>query len=61
MSLTSIFSAPRSPPLAVQLEQTDAPGEIRVRWLPPPADAHNGLILGYRLRAVPQISGIKGN
>ncbi|KAI8423609.1 hypothetical protein MSG28_012677 [Choristoneura fumiferana] len=56
---TTTEEAPRSPPLAVQLEQTDAPGEIRVRWLPPPADAHNGLILGYRLRAVPQISGIK--
>ncbi|XP_063631935.1 cell adhesion molecule Dscam2-like [Cydia splendana] len=59
--LTTTEEAPTSPPLAVQLEQTESPGEIRVRWLPPPADAHNGLILGYRLRAVPQLGGIKEN
>lgn len=55
-----VFLAPSSPPLGIQLEQTDAPGELRVRWLPPPADTHNGLIIGYRLRAVPQLNGIKG-
>ncbi|XP_026497731.2 cell adhesion molecule Dscam2-like [Vanessa tameamea] len=58
---TTTEEAPSSPPLGVQLEQTDTPGELRARWLPPPADAHNGLILGYRLRAVPQISGITEN
>ncbi|KAG7296730.1 hypothetical protein JYU34_020631, partial [Plutella xylostella] len=51
--------APSSPPLGIQIEQTDSPGELRVRWLPPPVDAHNGLILGYRLRAVPQLTGLK--
>ncbi|KAJ8708410.1 hypothetical protein PYW07_010535 [Mythimna separata] len=51
--------APSSPPLGVQLEQTESPGELRVRWLPPPADTHNGLIIGYRLKAVPQLTGIK--
>ncbi|XP_072946395.1 cell adhesion molecule Dscam2-like [Epargyreus clarus] len=51
--------APSSPPLGVQLEQTDSPGELRAKWIPPPADTHNGLILGYRLRAVPQLSGIQ--
>ncbi|CAG9792423.1 unnamed protein product [Diatraea saccharalis] len=53
------FESPSSPPLGVQLEQTDSPGELRVKWLPPPADTHNGLIIGYRLRAVPQLNGIK--
>ncbi|XP_069355556.1 cell adhesion molecule Dscam2-like isoform X2 [Maniola hyperantus] len=56
---TTTEEAPSSPPLGVQLEQTDSPGELRARWLPPPADAHNGLILGYRLRAIPQLSGVK--
>lgn len=44
----------------MQLEQTESPGELKVRWLPPPADSHNGLILGYRLKAIPQIIGVKG-
>lgn len=56
---TTTEEAPSSPPLGVQLEQTDSPGELRVRWLPPPADSHNGLILGYRLKAVPQLLGLK--
>ncbi|XP_041972125.1 Down syndrome cell adhesion molecule-like protein Dscam2 [Aricia agestis] len=56
---TTTEEAPSSPPVGVQLEQTDTPGELRARWLPPPADTHNGLILGYRLRAVPQLTGIK--
>ncbi|XP_026316076.1 Down syndrome cell adhesion molecule-like protein Dscam2 [Hyposmocoma kahamanoa] len=56
---TTTEEAPSSPPIGVQLEQTDSPGELRIRWLPPPADAHNGLIIGYRVRAVPQLSGIK--
>ncbi|XP_049880957.1 Down syndrome cell adhesion molecule-like protein Dscam2 [Pectinophora gossypiella] len=51
--------APSSPPVGVQVEQTDSPGELRARWLPPPADAHNGQIIGYRLRAVPQLTGVK--
>ncbi|KAH9635260.1 hypothetical protein HF086_001916 [Spodoptera exigua] len=55
----SFLPAPSSPPLGVQLEQTESPGELRVRWLPPPADTHNGLIIGYRLKAVPQLTGIK--
>ncbi|KOB71799.1 Uncharacterized protein OBRU01_11925, partial [Operophtera brumata] len=38
---------------------TTEEGELRVRWLPPPADTHHGLIIGYRLRAVPQLNGIK--
>ncbi|CAH0714939.1 unnamed protein product, partial [Brenthis ino] len=50
--------APSSPPLGVQLEQTESPGELKARWLPPPSDSHNGVILGYRLKAVPQISGV---
>ncbi|XP_028035363.1 Down syndrome cell adhesion molecule-like protein Dscam2 [Bombyx mandarina] len=58
---TTTEEAPSSPPLGVQLEQTDSPGELMVRWLPPPADSHNGQVLGYRLRAVPQISGLKEN
>ncbi|KAL0810846.1 hypothetical protein ABMA28_010156 [Loxostege sticticalis] len=53
---TTTEEAPSSPPLGVQLEQTDSPGELRVKWLPPPADAHNGLIIGYRLKAVPQVN-----
>lgn len=53
--------APSSPPLGVQIEQTDGPGELRARWLPPPADKHNGVIIGYRLRAVPQLNGVKGS
>ncbi|PZC75288.1 hypothetical protein B5X24_HaOG206490 [Helicoverpa armigera] len=56
---TTTEEAPSSPPLGVQLEQTESPGELRVRWLPPPADTHNGLIIGYRLKAVPQLTGIK--
>lgn len=60
LNMFLVFLAPSSPPLGIQLEQTDAPGELRVRWLPPPADTHNGLIIGYRLRAVPQLNGIKG-
>ncbi|XP_045454942.1 Down syndrome cell adhesion molecule-like protein Dscam2 [Melitaea cinxia] len=58
---TTSEEAPSSPPLGVQLEQTDSPGELRARWLPPPADTHNGLVLGYRLRAVPQIPGVNEN
>ncbi|KAJ0171775.1 hypothetical protein K1T71_012538 [Dendrolimus kikuchii] len=56
---TTAEEAPSSPPLGVQLEQTDSPGELRVKWLPPPADSHNGLILGYRLRLIPQLTGVK--
>ncbi|XP_052751034.1 cell adhesion molecule Dscam2-like [Galleria mellonella] len=56
---TTTEEAPSSPPLGVQLEQTETPGELRVKWLPPPADSHNGLIVGYRLRAVPQLTGMK--
>ncbi|KAJ2944823.1 hypothetical protein O0L34_g1715 [Tuta absoluta] len=56
---TTTEEAPSSPPLSVQLEQTESPGELRVRWLPPPADTHNGLIIGYRLKAVPQLTGVK--
>ncbi|CAH0598254.1 unnamed protein product [Chrysodeixis includens] len=56
---TTTEEAPSSPPIGVQLEQTESPGELRVRWLPPPADTHNGLIIGYRLKAVPQLIGIK--
>ncbi|XP_053620257.1 cell adhesion molecule Dscam2-like [Plodia interpunctella] len=56
---TTTEEAPSSPPLGVQIEQTDSPGELKVKWLPPPSDAHNGLIMGYRLRAMPQLNGIK--
>ncbi|CAG4944890.1 unnamed protein product, partial [Parnassius apollo] len=59
VKFTTTEEAPSSPPLAVQIEQTDVPGEIKAKWLPPPADTHNGLIIGYRLRAVPQINGVK--
>ncbi|CAH2058075.1 unnamed protein product, partial [Iphiclides podalirius] len=59
VKFTTSEEAPSSPPLGVQIEQTDAPGELRAKWLPPPADTHNGLILGYRLRAIPQLTGVK--
>ncbi|KPJ15639.1 Down syndrome cell adhesion molecule-like protein CG42256, partial [Papilio machaon] len=61
VKFTTTEEAPSSPPLGVQIEQTDGPGELRARWLPPPADKHNGLIIGYRLRAVPQLNGVKEN
>ncbi|XP_038218220.1 Down syndrome cell adhesion molecule-like protein Dscam2 [Zerene cesonia] len=56
---TTAEEAPSSPPIGVQLEQTSSPGELLARWLPPPTDTHNGLILGYRIRAVPQLIGMK--
>ncbi|VVD02990.1 unnamed protein product [Leptidea sinapis] len=56
---TTNEEAPVSPPLGVQVEQTESPGELRVRWLPPPSDSHNGMILGYKIRAVPQLTSVK--
>ncbi|XP_047519223.1 Down syndrome cell adhesion molecule-like protein Dscam2 [Pieris napi] len=56
---TTAEEAPSSSPLNVQLEQTSSPGELLARWLPPPTDTHNGMILGYRVRAVPQLTGFK--
>ncbi|XP_050680620.1 cell adhesion molecule Dscam2-like [Leptidea sinapis] len=58
---TTNEEAPVSPPLGVQVEQTESPGELRVRWLPPPSDSHNGMILGYKIRAVPQLTSVKGS
>lgn len=54
------FLVPSSAPVGVQVEATDIPGELKVKWLPPPADTHNGVILGYRIRALPQLTEVKG-
>ncbi|OWR47596.1 Dscam3 isoform B, partial [Danaus plexippus plexippus] len=51
---TTSEEAPSSPPLNIQVSQTTSPGELRVKWLPPPADTLHGVILGYRVKAVPQ-------
>ncbi|GBP46205.1 Down syndrome cell adhesion molecule-like protein Dscam2 [Eumeta japonica] len=59
-SIRPSIAAPSSAPVGVQVEQTDAPGELRVKWFPPPSESHNGVILGYKVRCVAQVSNIKG-
>ncbi|KAL0810748.1 hypothetical protein ABMA28_010066 [Loxostege sticticalis] len=54
---TTHEEAPSSPPINIQVEQTENPGELYVSWLPPLKESHNGVILGYHVRAVPQNSG----
>ncbi|XP_049881130.1 Down syndrome cell adhesion molecule-like protein Dscam2 [Pectinophora gossypiella] len=51
---TTHEEAPSSPPTSVQVEQTENPGELRVSWLPPLKETHNGVIMGYHVKAVPQ-------
>ncbi|XP_061704982.1 cell adhesion molecule Dscam2-like [Cydia pomonella] len=51
---TTHEEAPSSPPNNVQVEQTDNPGELRASWMPPLKETHNGLIVGYHVKAVPQ-------
>ncbi|KOB77196.1 Uncharacterized protein OBRU01_04733, partial [Operophtera brumata] len=36
---------------------TESPGELRVSWLPPLKETHNGVVMGYHVRAVPQNTG----
>ncbi|XP_072946516.1 cell adhesion molecule Dscam2-like [Epargyreus clarus] len=54
---TTHEEAPSSPPINIQVEQTENPGELFVSWLPPPKETHNGVITGYHIKAVPQNSG----
>ncbi|XP_060807716.1 cell adhesion molecule Dscam2 [Amyelois transitella] len=54
---TTHEEAPSSPPLNLQVDQTENPGELRVSWLPPLKESHNGVILGYHVKALPQNVG----
>ncbi|RVE41204.1 hypothetical protein evm_014145 [Chilo suppressalis] len=54
---TTHEEAPSSAPINVQVEQTENPGELHVTWMPPLKESHNGIIVGYNVRAVPQNSG----
>ncbi|XP_053620238.1 cell adhesion molecule Dscam2-like isoform X2 [Plodia interpunctella] len=54
---TTNEEAPSSPPLNLQVEQTENPGELRASWLPPLKDTHNGIVLGYHIKAAPQNVG----
>ncbi|XP_052752723.1 cell adhesion molecule Dscam2-like [Galleria mellonella] len=54
LHFTTHEEAPSSPPVNLQVEQTENPGELYVSWLPPLKDSHNGIIMGYHLKAVPQ-------
>ncbi|XP_045762368.1 Down syndrome cell adhesion molecule-like protein Dscam2 [Maniola jurtina] len=55
--LTTHEEAPTSPPINIQVEQTENPGELFLSWSPPPKDSHNGVITGYHIKAVPQNIG----
>nr|XP_021209307.1 Down syndrome cell adhesion molecule-like protein Dscam2 isoform X1 [Bombyx mori] len=57
LHFTTHEEAPTSPPVNVQVEQTENPGELYISWLPPLKETHNGILLGYHLKAVAQISG----
>ena len=62
LSLTSLGPGPSSRPLTLRTEE-EAPSrppqaltavaltstQVQVRWRPPPADAHHGPLLGYRV------------
>lgn len=54
------FIAPSTAPINMMVDQTNNPGELHVSWLPPLKETHNGVILGYHVKAVPQTSGIRG-
>ncbi|KAJ0171731.1 hypothetical protein K1T71_012494 [Dendrolimus kikuchii] len=54
---TTHEEAPSSPPVNVQVTQTENPGELYVSWLPPIKESHNGLITGYHVKAVAQNVG----
>ncbi|XP_073960738.1 cell adhesion molecule Dscam1-like [Choristoneura fumiferana] len=58
---TTHEEAPSSPPNNVQVEATENPGELRVSWLPPLKDTHNGVIVGYHVKAVPQGGSVSDN
>ncbi|XP_022837206.1 Down syndrome cell adhesion molecule-like protein Dscam2 [Spodoptera litura] len=49
--------APSSAPINVQVEQTENPGELYVSWSPPLKETHNGVIMGYHVKAVAQNVG----
>ncbi|XP_068623974.1 cell adhesion molecule Dscam1-like [Battus philenor] len=51
---TTHEEAPSLPPINIVVEQTDAPGELFISWLPPPKESHNGIITGYQVKAIPQ-------
>ncbi|CAH2230277.1 jg20026 [Pararge aegeria aegeria] len=55
--LTTHEEAPTSPPINIQVDQTENPGELFLKWSPPPKDNHNGVITGYHIKAVPQNIG----
>ncbi|XP_037299251.1 Down syndrome cell adhesion molecule-like protein Dscam2 [Manduca sexta] len=54
---TTHEEAPSSPPTNVQAEQTENPGELQVSWMSPLKETHNGVIIGYHVKAVAQNSG----
>ncbi|XP_012553148.3 cell adhesion molecule Dscam2 [Bombyx mori] len=54
---TTQQEAPSSAPMGVQVQQSDSPGELMIRWQSPPRDTHNGPLQGYHVKAVPFISG----
>ncbi|KAJ2944874.1 hypothetical protein O0L34_g1763 [Tuta absoluta] len=54
---TTHEEAPSSPPTSVQVEQTENPGELKISWLPPLKETHNGVLIGYHVKAVPQGTG----
>ncbi|XP_041972155.1 Down syndrome cell adhesion molecule-like protein Dscam2 [Aricia agestis] len=60
---TTHEESPSSPPLNVQVEQTQNPGELLVSWMPPPKDSHNGELTGYHIKTSPQstLSGDVGS
>lgn len=55
-----LFLAPDESPSGVSVESTSNPGELSLTWLPPPAHTINGILLGYIIRAVPQIDDKSG-
>lgn len=56
----NLFLAPSSPPVDIQVEMGERPGELLVSWLPPPQHTFNGILLGYIITAVPQINEDSG-
>lgn len=43
--------------MSVQVEPTENPGELYISWLPPVKETHNGVIMGYHVKAIPQNVG----
>lgn len=52
--------APEAPPSSVTAEVTSNPGELRISWLPPYPKTVNGVLLGYIIKATPQINDPSG-